>query len=104
MSRPPSIPRLPNIAVEDETTKRSIAISKALDAELATYGEYFTAIAGKRPRSHDDVIIGILGAYLAQDVCFQKWKKERETRANGKDKSAIGRASQTLMQASGGHG
>ena len=83
MSRPPANPKLPSIAVEDENIKRSISIPRELDEELAAYTEYFQAHSGKKPRSFDDVIVGLLNAYLTGDVLFQKWKKDRPTHTNG---------------------
>jgi|EndMetStandDraft_4_1072995.scaffolds.fasta_scaffold22842_3 hypothetical protein len=83
MSRPPATPKLPSIAVEDENVKRSISIPRELDEELAAYTEYFQAHSGKKPRSLDDVIVGLLNAYLTGDVLFQKWKKDRTGHANG---------------------
>lgn len=82
MSRPPASPKLPAIAVEDENVKRSISLPRELDDELAAYAEYFQAHSGKKPRSSDDVIVGLLNAYLANEVLFQKWKKERPNRSN----------------------
>lgn len=87
MSRPPANPKLPSIAVEDENVKRNISIPRELDEELAAYTEYFHAHSGKKPRSLDDVIVGLLNAYLTGDVLFQKWKKDRPAagRTNGAD-------------------
>lgn len=85
MSRPPSNPRLPAIVVEDENVKRNLSIPRELDEDLAAYIEFFQAHSGKKPRSLDDVVVGLLNAYLTNDVLFQKFKKERPGRANGAD-------------------
>jgi hypothetical protein len=77
MSRPPAAPKLPSITVEDDNVKRNINIPRDLDDELAAYTEYFQAHSGKKPRSTDDVIVGLLNAYLAGDVLFQRWMKDR---------------------------
>lgn len=89
MSRPPSTPKLPSIVVEDENVKRSINLPHELDDELAAYAEYFTAHSGKKPRSGDDVIVGLLNAYLANDVLFQKWKKDRSHKPNGTEQQTF---------------
>jgi hypothetical protein len=89
MSRPPANPKLPSIAVEDENVKRNISIPRELDEELAAYTEYFQAHSGKKPRSLDDVIVGLLNAYLTGDVLFQKWKKDRPAKGNGADHGAF---------------
>lgn len=80
MPRAPA-PRLPSIAVEDDNVKRSVSIPKELDAELAAYAEFYFTQTGKRPRSADDVMTGLLGAFLAADAGFQKWKRDASGKA-----------------------
>lgn len=77
MPRPPAV-RLPAIAVEAETNKRYITLPVELDAELVLYAGYFKAQTGKAPRSPDDVITGLLSAFLDNDHGFQQWKKSQD--------------------------
>lgn len=80
MPRVSDKPKLPAIAVEDETIKKTFALSKELDAEIGHYAEYFQASSGKKPRSLDDVMTGIMSAFLKDDSGFQKWKKEAKSK------------------------
>ena len=77
MSRPPSRPRLPAIAVVEETGKRTLTLTRELSAEIALFAQYYEASAGKKPRSIDDVIVGLIAAYLASDAGFKKWREDR---------------------------
>jgi len=77
LSRLPINPKLPPIAVEDESVKRSLSLPSELDRDLALYAEYFQVQAKRKPRSSEDVMVGIITAYLAGDALFQRWKKDR---------------------------
>ena len=78
MPRSPA-PRLPAIPVEDELVKRKLDIPTELDVLLTEYRQYFESLTGKRVKSDEAVIVGILGDYLTCDLAFQNWRKARAT-------------------------
>lgn len=80
MPRSPVV-RFPSIAVDDELVKLRVDITRELNTEIENYAAYFTEHTGKKPRSQEAVIAGILADYLRQDAAFQKWRKQRTTKA-----------------------
>jgi hypothetical protein len=96
MARPNNA-RVPAISVEDEIIKKRLDLPAALDAELSAYGAYFESVTGKKPKSDDAVIVGILSDYLAGDSGFQAWRKAATKAPAGKA------ASPTVTQPKGDH-
>ncbi len=76
MSSKPAAVRLPAIAVEDELVKLSVQITRELSDEINQYAAYFEAVAGKKPRSQEAVVAGLLADCLGRDAAFQKWRKD----------------------------
>lgn len=76
MPRSPVV-RFPAIAVDDELVKLRVDITRELNTEIEEYTAYFTEHTGKKPRSQEAVIAGILADYLRHDSSFQKWRKQR---------------------------
>ena len=77
----PRVPvaRFPSIAVSDELMKLRVDVTRELNAEIEEYAVYFTQHTGKKPRSQEAVIAGILADFLSHDAAFQKWRKSRAT-------------------------
>ena len=75
----PRVPvaRFPSIAVSDELLKLRVDVTRELNSEIEEYAAYFTEHTGKKPRSHEAVIAGILADFLRHDAAFQKWRKLR---------------------------
>ncbi|MDA8094880.1 MAG: DUF2274 domain-containing protein [Betaproteobacteria bacterium] len=76
--------RFPAIAVDDEVIKLKVDITRELQQEIERYTAYFTEQTGKKPRSQEAVIAGLLGDCLDRDSAFQKWKKQRGDKAQPK--------------------
>jgi len=68
--------RLPSIAVEEETIRMKLDVPEPLLLEIEGYARYFAAETGRKPRSMNDVILGILEDYMHGDAGFARWKRE----------------------------
>lgn len=79
----PRVPvaRFPSIAVSDELVKLRVDITQEMGAEIEEYAAYFTEHTGKKPRSQEAVIAGILADFLSRDATFQKWRKMRASKS-----------------------
>uniref|UniRef100_UPI0039F6C570 DUF2274 domain-containing protein n=1 Tax=Sulfuriferula sp. GW6 TaxID=3345112 RepID=UPI0039F6C570 len=75
------VARFPSIAVDDELVKLRVDVTRDLNTEIEDYTAYFTEHTGKKPRSQEAVVAGILADYLRHDAAFQKWRKQRATKA-----------------------
>ena len=67
--------RLPAIAVEEQTVRVRVDLPEPLHQDVEYYARYFASVAGRKPRSMTDVIVGVLGEYLATDAGFSGWKR-----------------------------
>ena len=68
--------RLPSIAVEEETIRTRLDVPEPLLLELEAYARYFAAATGRKPRSMNDVILGIVEDYVRGDPDFARWQRE----------------------------
>lgn len=68
--------RLPSIAVEEETIRTRLDVPEPLLLELEAYARYFAAATGRKPRSMNDVILGIVEDYVHGDSVFARWQRE----------------------------
>ena len=68
--------RLPSIAVEEETVRVKLDVPEPLLLELEAYARYFAAATGRKPRSMNDVILGVVGDYVRGDPEFVRWQRE----------------------------
>ena len=74
MSRPPAAPKIPSIVVVEDIVKRTLSFTREQDAQLSLYAEYFHTRVGKKPRSNEDVALGLVLAWLDGDAAFHKWR------------------------------
>ena len=68
--------RLPSIAVEEETIRTRLDMPEPLLLEIEAYARYFAAATGRKPRSMNDVILGIVEDYVRGDPDFARWQRE----------------------------
>jgi len=74
--------RLPSIAVEEETVRVKLDVPEPLLLDLEAYARYFAAETGRKARSMNDVILGIVGDYVRGDPEFVRWQRENPLAIN----------------------
>jgi hypothetical protein len=72
----PANPKMPMIAVEDDTVALRLGIPSSLNATIELYGHYYAEKTGHKPLGAPHVVVGVLGQYFSTDAGFQKWKRD----------------------------